>query len=546
MVIKRVYSESDSIEAKTILFSLIAFIGLNQTLIEQVIWPHIQGYLFFVLLILSSFYFLLNTENNSKKYLPAIWLLILIASFTHELGQIIAIVAGLYLFFVYRKTNLKLAISNIILFFSIPIIYQLINWIDLKMHFGGTLSLRWYEIFINFSIFKNISNSIQLLGYTTLHPLIPSLARYSFASRLIIGDLRGANFNIYSALSIITVVSLFIISILGARSLLKSHLNALINFLFLAFFTYIGYIGLVVFGRLTSTSSPTALTSSSYYAYIGFILFFVFLIPLLVAGLYKLKNNMPKMSKIYILFLILLIWVVNLDCSRTLFRLNSGIKVAQAELINIASDTRAFLKKQDSNVKIYFDLENSDAIQTFHGVSFTTLLFRDHEDNLSPQYIATFKDGKITFKKIENWSDKPNYYLGPILVKVGPVFNIYSYNHEFFALHHLEGSFIPSKKDYKTLLKAHSFPEISELSRISTGVAFKGLSPKGHEPIYIFEDNYKGYQLVRAFGLFYAIPFNETPFDLFKLTKKSYSSVVFGKSIADLEVIIKKQRNMKI
>ena len=522
---------------KLIIFSLLAFVALNPVLIEQVIWTHIQGYLLFVILMLSSFYFLLKIDDNPKKYIFFIWSLLFIASFTYELGLLMTLLFGSYLFFSFRKTNLKLGISIFLLFSSIPIIYHIINWFDLNRHLEGPLQYyNWKEIFLTGPIMKTISNAIVLLGYTTLHPLIPSLARYSFGSRLVIGDLRGEGFNFYTILSIIMVAYLLFIVITRAKPLLKSASRSLISLLVVLLITYCGYLGIIIFGRLNSNIHSSLLTSSSYYAYMGFILFFLLIMPFLLIGFSKLKQWM-------VVSLIIMLWMINFDDSITLFKLNSGIRTTQSNLYSIVAGTRDFINDHSPTTSIHFDLENSDPVYSFHGVPFTTLIFRRYENSQNPDYIAVIKDGHVIFNKTEQYTiNNLGYIIGPQLIKVGPVFNTYCYNNEYYALHHLEGFYSYNRSDYQTLLKASSLSEINERVYDHTHLKFDWLSLHGHEPIYMYDKNYKGYQLIRAFGLFYAIPSNAGPLDLFKIdnkiSKKHYSSFFIKKSIDELKSII--------
>ena len=283
-----------------------------------------------------------------------------------------------------------------------------------------------------------------------------------------------------------------------------------------------------------NTSSPGILIFNSYYTYTGFLFFFLILIITLIPALKSQIFLKRGLKTIALSTLIISVWVVNINNTYLLNKINNNIKETQTELAGAIYNIKDTLKKQSPNVRVSFDLNKSEKIYSFQGIPYTTLFFREYEDNIKPDFLISIRDGKINILKT-NESE-----LMPTLIKAGNEYNIYYFKGAFYALNHLEGPFISASRKYQSLIKAKSTEEL-ELQIAKAGqFKFNGKSPKGAEPTYIFEDDYKGYQIVRSNGLFYAIPIKESPFDLFKLTKNNYSSKFFGNSIIDLKESINK------
>ena len=386
---------------KLFLFSLISFFALNPTIMEQVIWTHIHGYLLFIFLFLIAFLLLIGTKKLGWNSFIPIWIILLFASFTYELGQLIGILFGLYLLIwgPFRLLHQKIGIFCLFLF--IPILYQLGNYIDyIYFHHGTPPALSYLQFFNTAFSFKSISNSILFLGYTTLHPLIPSLARYSFGPRLIIGDLRGENFNLFGLLSIGITIFIFFLALRGIKTLFSSKNRKNIGLFLLVSLIYSAYLGIIVLGRLNPNKTPEILTNNSYYAYLGFCLFLLCLLIPLNLGFPSFEKSKPKVLRLSLILLCSGFWIINIYNTFTLNKINNDIRKSQSDIWNAANEVRIFIKSQNAPIRVSFDLENSDKVYTWHGVPFTSIFFREYEDNKNPRFIVTIKNGKAHFKSV--------------------------------------------------------------------------------------------------------------------------------------------------
>ena len=80
-------------------YTVTLFFALNPAVQELVVWTHLHGYLLFLLLLLGAVYLLLaGVDGDAVRPAPlaGAWGLLLVASFTYEMGQFAAVLAGLY------------------------------------------------------------------------------------------------------------------------------------------------------------------------------------------------------------------------------------------------------------------------------------------------------------------------------------------------------------------------------------------------------------------------------------------------------------------
>jgi hypothetical protein len=119
-------------------YALTLFFALNPTIIDQVIWTTVGGYLLFVVLLLMAVRLLLAIlegpglpPRRDALFLGVAWLLVLLAAFTYELGQFCAVLLGLVLAVdaILRKRRRRAALL-FGLFLAVAMIYQAANAFD--------------------------------------------------------------------------------------------------------------------------------------------------------------------------------------------------------------------------------------------------------------------------------------------------------------------------------------------------------------------------------------------------------------------------------
>ena len=116
-------------------FIFALFFALNFMTCEMVLWSHIHGYLLFVTLVLTILLLIMGIIADSdapKRRYVMVWCVLLISTFLYELGQVLAIFAGITLFMLASKGSVpRCRKYNILVAFAfIPLIYQIINRVD--------------------------------------------------------------------------------------------------------------------------------------------------------------------------------------------------------------------------------------------------------------------------------------------------------------------------------------------------------------------------------------------------------------------------------
>ena len=185
---------------------MVVFFALNPYCQELVIWHHLHGYLLFLVLLLGSLVCLLrhvarvNGEPARSRWLWAAWGLALLSAFAYELGQVYAVLAGLFLAVVaYSKktggsppiTGRSGALRLFAAFAAIALVYQAANSIDRGLHEGHfdpndsdrrLMRQRAFEP-------QTATNAARFGVYTAVQPFFPSAFRWTYSfERLLVAE----------------------------------------------------------------------------------------------------------------------------------------------------------------------------------------------------------------------------------------------------------------------------------------------------------------------------------------------------------------------
>ena len=537
-------------------FLFIAFYALNFTFTEIVIWMHLHGYLVFHVFTLLSFALILKfislpkNKTVSSMVLPIlVWFLLLLATFTYEYGQILSLLTGILFFLVLKKKGLLKGALVALTFIAIPLIYQYINVIDLKIHqISFRTDITPGSVFRQALDFATFEHSLRLFGYFVVHPFFPSLAVLKFTSRVVIGELRGDEVDIFIVASILVFAAWGIITFLGTRALARGTNKSLKYFSLFILFVFLGYFGLIVFGRLNMRPGFGVITTSTYYVYYPLCYLMILTLILLghaIASDSFMKFKFARLMRGTLTFglpVIIALSLINIS------KINTSFVKADSTFRNIVAKIERFVDEHP-NTKLSFDLEHGEGIMQGHGIPISTVLFRKYEDNFKPDYVVMVtQTSDVNFipaafyRKYYNLAD--DKAIVPTLIKTGTLYHIYKHEWAYVAVQQNDGPFLPTRGHYSYMpyspsleeLEQKMIPAMIEKRRkdIIDGIYLSNFSVV-IDPI---EKNYRGFTIVRSLDLFYATPKIEGKFEIERLKSRDYSVIYESASLEEVKSFI--------
>ncbi len=391
-------------------YGIVAFFALNPAIQELVIWHHVGGYLLFLVFVLGSMLFLLRwagAESDQHWLRPSLWgawLLALLAAFTHELGQVYAVLAGLFLATAaYPISGGKRAFSLFALFASIVLLYQGVNAIDRRVH-KDQFAPDGHRELISERAFTALTptHTARFVAYTTVQPFFPSmLARGYGGGRWRVGELLydPANWNTGIEKSGWTdVVSLVVFGLLigavsfGMFRLIKSRRRILITLFLLFAGLYAAYVGITVLGRMNVRLVPEVLTINSYYAYFGLLF-------ALLAGYtacQAIGGGSPLISRV--VPLVLLAGLITLAASGAMqvWQANQIVTHSLRDYSTPIRTLHKFVEKHrhEPDFSLAIDYESSDPIPIMHDLHITDVVFA-RWTSAEPKYRVAIRDRNV-------------------------------------------------------------------------------------------------------------------------------------------------------
>jgi hypothetical protein len=269
-------------------YAVTAFFALNPCVQELVIWAHLQGYVLFLAQLLASLTLLIRHATGPASgswRSPALlgaWSVALLSAFTYELGQVYAVLAGLFLAAaVAPRVGAGRAVGLFAAFAGIALAYQTTNAIDRRVHEGRygpdvNRHLMWERALTP----ATVEHTGRFVAYTTGQPFFPSLVHSDFgpgADRLHIPESLWAGYGL-RVFTPVLVCSLAVVGLglgLGMAGLCRLARTGgrVPRLLFLLVAGLYGaYAAATVLGRLNVRPGPFALASNCYYAYPGLLL----------------------------------------------------------------------------------------------------------------------------------------------------------------------------------------------------------------------------------------------------------------------------------
>lgn len=398
-------------------YTLGLFFALNVSLAEAVMWTHIHGYILFVGLVLAAVLLVLpelTGRPDARRFglrLAAAWMLLAVAVFTHEVGQLFAVVFALVLALALRRAGRPRRAVGVFLAFAILLpLYQAANSLDLALH--GPLPTRspwellpqtWGQVSVTGW------NVARYLLYTFVQPFFPSCLEWSYFGRLVInepvenpgpfirpGPLLAVS---YATLALLLLTGLAALATLPRRP--RTDRGPALAGLLLLPVSLAGVQTLLnVLGRLNVRPGSGQLISSSYYAYLPFACLLIVLYVLWQAS----RSGSPGRPRGEYAVLAGLLVVTTASAART--REIAGVlRDHHRQVRTVTRDIRAVLHehRHDPAFRFAFDPPLLARLDRDRGVTFPEILFPRHLDPRHPTCVFVLRDKSLAALPLDEY-----------------------------------------------------------------------------------------------------------------------------------------------
>ncbi len=378
-------------------YLITSFFALSPAIVEMVIWSHLHGYLLFTVFLLGSLNLLLSHVSGPRvgeflcPRLWGSWILALLSAFTYELGQLFAVLVGMFLAAVVlpRKGAIR-ALALLVVFVGVMIAYQAANKHDSRLHRGHySPDNHFSEIQSKAITHDTLTHSIRFTLYTNVQPFCPSLMRFWMS---------GDRFNVNEAFWLDPILDkvgvrevgfacLFLVfasfGLVGLCGLLLRGHRVPFLLLLLLLGTFAVYAAMNILGRMNLRPGNSCLSSNSYYTYMAF-LFGLSTWFTLMQGVPRLKGYTTTVA-----WNALLVGLVAVT-------LHGGIQVRLINtrlsnmLLGMSAPIRAVHKfvdqhRNEKDFSIAIDYRSSDPVPQRFGKYVTDMIFWQRIDS-NPKY----------------------------------------------------------------------------------------------------------------------------------------------------------------
>jgi hypothetical protein len=452
---------------KVLPYGLALFFALNFAVAEIVTLSHINGYVLFVVLVLASLLLLLNywSEPDVGGFRKALlltgsWGLLLLAAFTHEVGQLFAIPVGLVLAWAEQaKGRWARGMVLCTLFAGIFPVYQAVNRFDQTLHPDARPELEISNIIQQIPSPQSIEHATRYVVFTIMQPFFPSCAKWSFAGERLEIQEPGTVMGNYRRGGPILIASYVVVGaglLLVARSLfhlVRGNRKRRWLLILLPVSLFVLHLALTVFGRMNMRPSPRILSINSYYTYVPLLS--------LLLGLNLLWSCVPArslrgrtslVSSLYMAFFaglaVLILYSGEQVCTINV-AIKNELRPFHASTQWLAEFARSH--EQEPDFSFAFDPASYEEMDLIHGVPLHVILFKQYLNNQTPKYLVSLRGPKYIAVKCAAEGRRRQVF--PDLVKVGTTYNFFYFDETYYGvLGDEDGFYRPGRADYSYLI----------------------------------------------------------------------------------------------
>ena len=383
-------------------YGVCLFFALNKSVQELVIWSHLHGYLVFLIFLLTSLILLLRYIRQPTSWwnlsLWGSWLFALLSAFTYEMGQLYAVLAGVFLVLALPRgteTVRRWVFGG--LFIAILALYQgadrLDRWIHREQFSPEGVRAQIRERALSR---ETVTHSKRFLAYTVAQPFFPSLWRGALAGgRVVMGEAewnRG-HFNHFPPVLLISILTVSLATGLGVfgliRLLMQRHKLSLLFFL-LTLGLYTVYLAMIVLGRMNIRPGPHCLSTNSYYGHMGLLLA---LVPICILWQSASYSRIAAVGQLALLFGLTLLTCYS---APAVWHLNKSVAQDMKGCREVIAALNRFVRehKDEHDFSMAIDFEASDPVGSEYHFPIPMIVFKRwlHPE---PKYIVTLQGGKV-------------------------------------------------------------------------------------------------------------------------------------------------------
>ena len=380
-----------------LMYATVAFFALNPAIQELVIWSHLHGYLLFLVLMLGSVSCLIRYVGvPAARWLWLGWALAGLAAFTYELGQVYAVLAGVFVAVgAFPRLRMARAVAVLGLFATIPVSYQVWNRIDLQVHQGKFKADNLSPLIAERMLWPaTVGHSARYAVYTTVQPFFPSLVDATYSGqRLQIAETVWAGKKLKAlspalAVSFIAVGLGLVLTLAGVGCHLRERGRLALLVVLLPTTLYATYAGMAVLGRMNIRPCPTTLTSNSYYSYAA-LLFAL----LAVSALWQAVGEWA--TRLRAAFAIALL-TLTAHGAEHIWRMNIAVAHQDREWSRPLRGVQDFVDAHRGEPGFSFSIDyvNSDTIPVMYDYPITEVVFREWTNHPNPRYRLIVRNGR--------------------------------------------------------------------------------------------------------------------------------------------------------
>lgn len=396
-------------------YAFTCFFAVNFAVSEMVMWHHIHGYLLFVALALGSILMVIDLLAGITRWrVITLYVLVLLAAFTYEVGQFFAFVVGLATAWIaLRQGRPRLAMVLMVLFTSVLGLYQLADRIDRRAHADAKRDIDLGTILAAAPSTNTLNHAQRYLIYGTMQPFFPGCATWMFnGGRLDIAEPRDilrkyCRLNPLLVISYLVVGAMFVLTFGSLRTLGAERFRAAILPVAILPVALIGlHMMVIVLGRSNLRPLPGTFSGNSYYAYLPLLM--------LLLAIYCICTTAPVPGRQRLLAgvstaLLMGLAVLTGASAWKTREISSYVKDVLRPIRCAVKDLDAIIDRGRSKpgFRISFDPEYLAGFETPCGVPLPHILFREHVDDAHPTHIIVKCHGKLQAVPIEAYRRAP-------------------------------------------------------------------------------------------------------------------------------------------